>query len=325
MTSYRDPVVFIGGCPRSGTTLLRNLLNAHPRLAIPNESYFVGEMMRDLFRSGHTEDMGWAWAMIRTRSDFRDWHLDLGVVEKALANDPPSSFADLLRLLFGVYARVHHKVLSGDKTTHNVRLANWLGPMFPDAAFVHVVRDPRSVCMSLALQHWTDGTLAGAAAHWRWHAALGRKRSAELGEKLLTVRYEDLVADPQPTLERICRHVGLEFDTAMLRDYASGALSEPHHRSARLAIDPGRRSWRQEMTSADVALVEHIARPFLRIYGYENASTRRHGVKVLPRIVSHGAKTKLWWKAVGRQRGRRWWRDPEVTHERLARLGARHP
>lgn len=321
MITLRDPVVFIGGCPRSGTTLLRNLLNAHPDLAIPNEAYFVGHVMSDVISGHQRGDVAEVWNTIRARNEFLEWDADLGRFDDAVRQFTPRGFADLVRLLYGVYASHHGKPLAGDKTTENIGLSHWLAPLFPQAVFVHVVRDPRSVSMSLALQHWMDGSLEGAAFVWHRHAQRGVTAADRLGKKLLTIRYEDLVSDTEVTLASVCRHVGIEFHDSMIAGYAQGGLRERHHHSSRNPIRPDLRDWRREMSPSDIALVEHAAGPLMGTYGYASVSGRARRALKAPRYWLYVLKQGLEWRALTRRGARVVLPRTEPTPEALARLG----
>src|SRR3954462_3404513 len=134
------------------------MLTAHPALAVPDESPFVHTIRRRLEREVRNGDMAQAWRLIRATDRFKLWNLDPELVEAVLAERPARSYPDLVRALFAAYARSRGKVHSADKTTGNALAFEWLAEHFPGSRFVHVVRDPREVCMSLAVQWWNrDG------------------------------------------------------------------------------------------------------------------------------------------------------------------------
>jgi hypothetical protein len=180
-----------------------------------------------------------------------------------------------VRMLFAVHAASRGKPSSGDKTTGNARAFGLLADLFPRARFLHMLRDPREVCMSLALQPWQRDGLAGAAMTWRDHVGRARAAARRLGTRVLEVRYERLVARPEAELERVCAFLGLPFEPAML---AYPSSPERLRSSAGTRADerlrPGVRRWREELSRDDVSLIELVAGPLMDDVGYSRLLDR---------------------------------------------------
>jgi hypothetical protein len=270
-----DPVLFIGGTPRSGTTLLRNMLNTHRLVAVPDEGAFIGRVFQVLHARGQTNDLNLAWEEIRRDPFFVRWRLPEHAVRAVLAEYPPASYSDLIRGLFHAFAASRGKPLSADKTPRNALMFRLLADMFPRSHFVHVLRDPREVVMSLVLQHWNTGDVAGAAIGWRRHVSRARDAARELGDRVLTLRYENLVSRPDQELRRVCALAGMQFDPAML-EYpdADDLLSDAPHAWARRPPRAGLRRWQVEMTRDDIALIELILCDLMDHLGFERVLER---------------------------------------------------
>jgi hypothetical protein len=245
------------------------MLTAHPLVAVPHEAAFLRRVFQIIHARGKTRDLNLAWNEIRKDHSFRRWRLDEEAVHEALAEYPPASYPDLIRTLFAAFAASRGKSLSADKTPRNTLIFRLLGDMFPGSHFVHVLRDPREVAMSLAVQHWSTGGIARAAMTWRFHVSHAKVAAAELGDRLLEVRYEDLVTRPERELEALCALGGIPFDPAML-DYPDSrdVLVEAQHAWARRPPRPGLRRWREEMTRDDISLVELVAGDLMDRLGY---------------------------------------------------------
>jgi hypothetical protein len=270
MTRLPDPIVFVGGSERSGTTLLRNMLNTHPGLAIPDESPFVYRTYRLLANRGQLADLDLAWRLIRESDRFGQWGLPSAEVQRLLDDHPPTHYAELVRALFAAYARWRGKQHSGDKTTGNALRFTWLAARFPASRFVHLLRDPREVCMSRVVQIFNTGGLPDAARHWRAHVAAARAASAVLGDRMLEVRYEELVSEPREQLERLCAFIGIPFDDSML-NHSESSQAIPLHSPdvhARQPLQDGLRRWREELTVDDVSVIEFIASGLMEEVGY---------------------------------------------------------
>jgi hypothetical protein len=271
-----DPLVFVGGSERSGTTLLRNMLTAHPELAVPNESPFTFRTYREMARRGQEGDVALAWQLLQETSRFKQWRLPLEEVEAMLREHPPASYADLIRVIFAAYARWRGKPHAGDKTTANALWFPWLADQFPGSRFVHVLRDPREVCMSRVVQIFNKGGMVGAAEHWRAHVAGAREAMPALGDRILEVRYEELIAAPRAQLERLVEFLGIGFDPVMLQ-YGRAPDVLPQHGQdvhAREPLQTELRRWRTELARDDVSVIESIAGKLMDDVGYPRELAR---------------------------------------------------
>ncbi|MCU1429550.1 MAG: sulfotransferase, partial [Actinomycetia bacterium] len=271
-----DNFAFVVGCPRSGTTLLRAMLDSHPELAIPGESYFVVELAPAFRRRWWRRFDRDAFASaVCGHERFQQWGLADADVRAALTSAAPTSYADAVRVVYGLYARRHGKARYGDKTPNYVLQLPLLAELFPEARFVHIVRDGRDVALSVTnIDEWGPKRVPGAAKYWVQHVGAGRDAGAALGPaRYLDIRYEDLVAEPERVLRSVCEFLDLEFDDAMLTYYerfdeviAPDLLPQYHQR---LREPPKVQSrWRTEMTEADREAFEAHAGPLLAAYSY---------------------------------------------------------
>jgi hypothetical protein len=266
-----DPLLFVSGCPRSGTTMLRNMLAAHPALAMPaEEAYFVTRVYGQLKARGRTADVELAWELIRSDPHYRAWRLDVAALDSAISNSRPASYAALIRIVFAAAATAEGKGFSGDKCTSYSMHWKWMAEQFPTSHFVHLLRDPRDVCASLPLQFFHHGGVAGAAWWWLLHVREAPSAAAALGSRWLEVRFEDLVSDPAGQLRTICDHVGITYDEAMVSYAAQQALpAGSHHHTARQSPQAGHRGWRHSLDHDDVVTVERITGRVMRKCGYQ--------------------------------------------------------
>jgi len=156
-----------------------------------------------------------------------------------------------------------------DKTPHYVSHLSLLAARFPEARFVHVVRDGRDVALSLLEVPWGPDTIKEAALHWRRRVLEGRAAGLP-GNRYREVRYEALVADPERELRALTAWLELDYDASMLA-YPDRALTVPHpehHRRLGLAPTPGLRDWRRDIDSDDAARFEAVAGDALAELGY---------------------------------------------------------
>jgi hypothetical protein len=216
---------------------------------------------------------------------FGRWQIRRPVLEASFRDDPPRTYTDAIRRLYGLWAAQRDRPRFADKTPDHVLRIGALTALFPDARVVHVVRDGRDVAASFLELGWVD-SIEKAALHWRHRVLTGRQAGALLPtSRYLEVRYEDLVERPEPTLRGLAAALDLDFEPAMLRhEKAAAALLRteafPHHnRYVTRPLRPGLRDWRRDLPVPAVERFEALAGDALSELGYELRSrTHRPGL-----------------------------------------------
>ncbi|HEY3017702.1 MAG TPA: sulfotransferase, partial [Gaiellaceae bacterium] len=204
--------------------------------------------------------------------------------------------------VYAVYAEEQGKQRWGDKTPMYMQNLRLLDRLFPDALFVHLIRDGRDAATSflampegLMTETWMQPhTASGFACQWRAEVRAARRLGRRVGgERYLEVRYEDLVADVESGLRRICAFAGLPHEPAMA-DYAGNVdvSAKPHQQSLSRPPTPGLRDWRTQMAPVDVAAFEHVAGDLLHELGYETREQPNAQGRL--RRLSFGTRALAW-------------------------------
>ncbi len=273
---------FFVGCGRSGTTLLRAMFDSHPDLAVPDEVSFVIRLARPHYalRYGWPRrfDAGRAADLVVANASWRRWGIPPDEGRAALVDPPPASFAAMVRRAYAGWAAHEGKPRYADKTPMHVLHLRRLGRMFPEARFVHLVRDGRDVALSYRSVAWGPSTVTDAALLWRRRVGRGRRAGRRLGPgRYREVRYEDLVAEPERVARELCAFLDLAWDDAVLRYparagevIAATRFPEAHDR-LHLPPTPGLRDWRTQMPADDIVRFEAIAGAELAAHGYAPA------------------------------------------------------
>ena len=262
------------GVRRSGTTLLRVMLDRNPELAVPDESYFVPQLAR---RHRTPVDPAAFLDDLRRLPTLVDWGLSPASVQARLR--PGMTTGDAIAAIFAAYAAGRGKARWGDKTPLYMQHLDLLERLFPDARFVHLIRDGRDAALSflsvpagLMTEGWGHPQdAAGFACQWATEVASARELGARVGgQRYRELRYEALVADPEGELRAVCAFAGLEYDPAML-DYVGQTDSARKAHQQRLNEPPRQnvREWRTEMSESDRHAFEEVAGALLAELGYE--------------------------------------------------------
>lgn len=261
--STQSPII-LAGCQRSGTTLLRVILDSHPHIACgPETSLLTG---------------GYVPHKLATRFELPEeeiwrWH------------DQATDHAHFVELFFSQYAKSRGKIRWAEKTPQNIRHLDYITRHFPAAKIIHVLRDGRDVVCSIrthpkyrvvngqqidtgirrplepCIRCWLDDTAAGMK--WR-----GDTRYCE-------VRYEDLIADPEPVLRRLCDFIKEPWDVALLEHHRQKGVSrDPTHFITNVAAteplsDQAVGRWRKDLSADELRLFYKQASQRLTELGYE--------------------------------------------------------
>jgi hypothetical protein len=283
----KNPYVFIVGCPRSGTTLLRRLVDAHPQIAITPETQWIPRFFK---RQKGISSQGLVTSKLIDRLIGHRRFCLLGIgrdeLVALLKARQPISYADFISGVFDLYGLAQGKQLVGDKTSGYVRNLQVLHELWPAARFVHIIRDGRDVCLSVVswskadratgfLKSWRDDPISTAALWWSCNVHFGREVGQKLGaEQYCEIRYELLVAHAAVECAKLCDFLDVPYHDAMPHFYerrpAAATKMEADH--AWLPVTSGLRDWRTQMSEVDVARFEAVAGDLLETLSYERAA-----------------------------------------------------
>jgi len=295
-----DHPFFVLGVRRSGTTLLRVMLDRNSAIAIPDESYFIPQLAH---RHRSTPvDVDAFIDDVRRLSTLREWGLSADAVAERLR--PGMTPGEAIGAVFAAYAALQGKARWGDKTPLYMQYLPLLERTFPEARFVHLVRDGRDAALSflsvpsgIMTEGWGHPTdAAGFARLWRTEVEAARALGGRVGSgRYLELRYEDLVRDPAAALGHVCAFAGLEFETGML-DYVghSDSARKPHQQRLNQPPTAGVRDWRTELDPADEAAFEATAGELLAALGYEVRGTDSSPARARLDLAAYRATTTAW-------------------------------
>lgn len=283
----------IVGSPRSGTTLLRFMLDSHSELAIPPETGFLtlgaklrgrGNQLRERFFRAivNYPEQSPAWP---------DFELSEETFRAALSEITPFNVSEGYRAFYRLYAARQGKSRWGDKTPIYCLSLHDIRRVLPEARFVHIIRDGRDAALSLREMWFSPGReIETQAAYWR-ECVLAARRAGLGRRDYVEVRYEDLIFNTSETLERVCDYVGLSFEPAMLSYYTRTPERLREHKGRSRADgtplltreerfrqqerttappDPGRVfAWKQAMSLDEQRRFQLVAGDLLKELGYE--------------------------------------------------------
>ena len=209
---------FIVGNDRSGTTMLRLILDRGPDAAIPPESMFPTDFA-DVFERGGPRTAADAAALMQEvwrHPKVRLWRLPGPPPQVPAGLDGRAAYRFAMEAPFRAYARAQGKPRWGDKTPHYVHHIDPLLAVWPQARFVVLVRDGRDVALSLRRMPFGPNNAWAAAQWWARGIRAGEQARGRHPERVLVVRYEDLASSPREHVPRVCEFLGLAYSEDML-------------------------------------------------------------------------------------------------------------
>lgn len=261
--------VFIGGCDRSGTTLLGSIIGAHPRFIVTPESPFKTEIASRV-PFGAPEEGAATVDEIMNSWRFKLWRYDFR------PSSQPSTYEEAISDLVASYAVAAGRPKNSrwvDHTPNNVRYARRLLKRFEDSKFIHMVRDGRAICASVIPLDWGPNTPLVAAQWWAERLSYGLAAELRLGpSRVLRVHYENLVTDPESELRRVFEFLGSPFSDEALASPVSikPAYTVGQHSLIGKPIDVRRlNAFRDELSKRSIELFEWSTGDLLEYLGYE--------------------------------------------------------
>lgn len=275
--------VFIIGCPRSGSTWLSLLLAQHPEVTVFQHAKFM-QYLRSLYAWWKKKDVGFGKSIVSVASN--DIEPSAAGKRTPLRYGSIFSEKDCVGLCRNAADQVFHAVAKKhagtkvvvDKTPESLHIASFINKVYPDAIFLHIVRDPRSVVTSLksAGKTWAKGEfptkIIDAAEFWNFHVSIGQK-VMEQTPNYMQIRYEDLKQIGAPCLKEVYQFLGLEvkeelctqaFEATRFSELKKDdRMPEGFFRKGELA------SWHKELPSRDIRMIEHVSAAAMKHLNYE--------------------------------------------------------
>jgi hypothetical protein len=266
---------FLVGCPRSGTTLLQQLLDAHPDIAVAPETHFIRRFWLKKNEYGDlskNENYASLLRSILSVEEFSEMGIDADVFQLK-AWQINRDYCHLFSLLLSEFSKSKQATLVGEKTPNHVLYIPILKQFFPDEKFIEVFRDPRAVVNSWRNVPWSTGSIRGDTQVWKKYI-LAPKSSDLDTQSLFSFHYEDLVANPEQVLRQVCGFLEVSYHSDMLNFHLSKTTSvnikrEPwKENSVKPVSQSSIAKWKTALTPSMISEIELIALEQMVKLGY---------------------------------------------------------
>lgn len=269
---------FIVGSGRSGSTLLRVMLACHSRLCIPPETWFLLPLVEkfpltDILSNAQVAEI---MNIVTTHYRWPDLNLDQAVILAKVNSLTSPTLSSICNVIYSTLTDIAEKPRWGDKTPPYIKVLPQIIELYPNAQFLHLVRDGHDVTKSFQVKGWYGHSLHSNTIEWKTAIQCARRYSDKFAKsQLITVRYENLVQHTETELRRICDFLGEEFETEMLerQPHLEELIPERerhiHQKITRKPTENDVYRWKRELSAGDNLIIEAYLYNELDQAGYE--------------------------------------------------------
>lgn len=297
------PFFFIIGRPRTGTTLLRTLFDAHPNVIIPWECQYIV----NLFPKYHKKEQWNRDQLLEFYDDvIHQWQFKLWTIDNdrlhddLLSHEGNISFADLCKVVHTNFQSFYEKKelkIIGDKNPGYTIYIDKLKKLYPEAKFIHITRDYRANFYSIKKVDFELPVISVVVYKWRYFVKQVLKAKRKYPDSVYIMKYEDLVRYPEIHFRNVCRFLNIEYIPEVFEFYkkkeeVQSILSERAKRNHQSLLNPISTdridTWQTKMTGKQIKLADHVAGRYAKKSGYQRQYRRATPwvvLKALPGIM----------------------------------------
>ncbi|MBT3208194.1 MAG: sulfotransferase [Bacteroidetes bacterium] len=299
------PFFFIIGRPRSGTTLIRTLLDAHPNVSIPIESPVImyNSLKYNNITNWSKEDILNFYNDVLATRRFHKWTVDREKLKKdLLACEGEVTYFTLCKIVYLNYISFYEKgeiTLVGDKNPlYSINVPRLIR-LFPNAKYIHITRDYRDHILSMKRTQLYNSSTTVLAYRWKFSAKLINELKKKYPNHFFSFRYEDLVENTVDKLKEVCKFLNIEYEASVLdfykikdevmRVYGNDEEMMRFNSNVYEPIDPKRLYlWKDKMQDNDIKTAELVIGKYAQMMGYDpkfkNFNILLY-IKLLPNIL----------------------------------------
>lgn len=287
------PYVFIVGNSRSGTTMLLRMLNLHSQIFVGNEFHFFEQLWSTADKNKKIDKH--SAELLLSKLFYIHYDGYTGEMDVAKYAQEAHEFVitegeglEYAQEYFGKFLlNLTHKAnkeIPCEKTPQNIFYLNEILEIFPNAKFIHIVRDPRAILLSQK-NKWKRRKMGASFITQRevlrlrinyhpytlsklWQSAIKAGIASENNPALLTIRFEDLLLQPENTLQQICTHLQVSYEHIMMDIPLASSSNEADSKAKGIKKERAE-TWKQGgLTDTEIAICEQVNKPYLQKYGY---------------------------------------------------------
>lgn len=282
---FNKNFIFIGGCPRSGTTLLASLISNHSAVIAIPEAHFRMKLNKEL-ENVKPQEIYERIQYLKKDYSFLSWEIDLPG-KRHFMNKPQSlsNFAFVYKILANEFCRKFNpnKLDSYqfivDHNPDNSKISYSLNKHFPDSGFIHIIRDGRAVANSVIPLHWGPNNIYDAATFWLTNLSFGFQSVLYFQKKGHQLHYENILLNTEQELKKLTEKFKINFEASQL--LSSGLIlpkfTISQHKFVNSSLNKRNISkWEEELSKRDIFIYEKLTFNMLSLLGYSIKGKNKH-------------------------------------------------
>lgn len=264
---------FIVGCRRSGTSLLKSILNSHPDVFIPKETFYFDSIYPRLKNIATLESKV---AYMCSRWWIKDMNVNTESLKRNIQKQTFNSIDDAMFPALLDTLNVNSCPIVGEKTPSHVNHSRFFMQTYPECKVIHIVRDPRAIVNSSIKA--SIGTNNSVSISKEWNDAVNIHLSLMGSAQYHFIRYEELVTNPEISIENVCDFLKIEYSRSLL-DYSAEQkndfpIEQGHHANTlRPIFSSSLDQWRSDLGAMDVRIIEKLCSRGMGHFGYQTPLT----------------------------------------------------
>lgn len=278
------PFFFILGRPRTGTTLIRSLFDAHPNVQIPWECQFILNLYPKYGKLKHwdTETLEHFYAELLKQWQFSAWNIDKDkLLSDLLACEGEVSYARICQVVYlnniSLYPKGNIQLL-GDKNPGYSIYIQRLKEIYPDAKFIYISRDYRDNYHSIIDVDFELHIVSLVVYKWKYFYRKALEASKTYPDSIYFIRYEDLVSEPELHMKQVCSFLNLPYDPGVFdfykfkdkaREKYPVKVIDHHHKSLFNPVNTSRIGlWEKSLSKVQIRVADLVAGKYAEKAGY---------------------------------------------------------
>ncbi len=266
------PFFFVVGRPRSGTTLLRTLFDAHPNVSFPPECQFIINLYPRYGKitQWQEKDLIAFYNDLKQQWLFDTWNMDYDLLKKALLKHTGIySYGNICKVVYKQYSSLFDKkelLFIGDKNPGYAIYTKLLLKVFPEAKFIHIIRDYRDNFVSIKNVDFELPIPSLVAQKWKYFYKKFNKDSISYPSAYFVINYEKLAKEPVKYFSELCKFIGIEYDESVfnfhekkddiLKQYPPGYI-HTYHSSLMEKINTSKIGvWKKQLSKRQAKLMD---------------------------------------------------------------------
>lgn len=265
--------IFIGGCDRSGTTMLGSMLGMGTGCVTTPESFFKMAVCFGDQDGMEMEEVGEVLRKVGDDFRFRLWKSPVPDA-KYFRDRKITPYREIILSVVNEYAKKVGKsewTTWIDHTPTNLRHRYLLKGFFRESKFIHIVRDGRAIAASIMPLSWGPNTIYYTAKWWAENISMGLAAEYGFPDDVCLVKYEDLVLYPENTLKKLCKFSGIPFEFNMINGLGFVVPRYTRKQHSLIGKKPDKQRiqvWKHRLKSREIEIFESMAGEILLSLGY---------------------------------------------------------